>query len=170
MGTLSGFVNIGPRISFFTPSKPVPGQLVIICTWLRAAHKHISKYISLYQKTAPGSRILLVESNVPILISSYVHQRHVIGSAISVVLDTLSECGFKSVASTGEETERIQKEPTVLMNASAPKIILHTFSNGGTNTATQLLLVLNARLRCPLPLVGLLCDSCPAKGTYWKIL
>ena len=42
------------------------------------------------------------------------------------------------------------------------------FSNGGTNTATQFLFVLNERLRAPLPLYGMLYDSCPAKGTYWK--
>jgi hypothetical protein len=42
------------------------------------------------------------------------------------------------------------------------------FSNGGTNSATQLLLVLHSRLHSLLPLLGSLFDSCPAKGTYWK--
>ena len=31
-----------------------------------------------------------------------------------------------------------------------------------------MLIVLRRRLNAPLPLAGLLCDSCPAQGTYWK--
>ena len=55
--------------------------------------------------------------------------------------------------------------------------MLHTFSNGGTNTATQLLIELYHTLSnsstpgcqlTPFPLRGILLDSCPAKGTYWK--
>lgn len=75
---MNDFINIGPRTSLFTPQNPTSGQLVIICTWLGAARKHISKYIALYRKLASGARILLIESNVPILISSYVRQRDAI--------------------------------------------------------------------------------------------
>lgn len=55
------------------------------------------------------------------------------------------------------------------------KILLHTFSNGGTNTATQLLITLHEtqmgnldRTSSSLPLRGIILDSCPAKGTYMK--
>lgn len=47
-------------------------------------------------------------------------------------------------------------------------IIFHTFSNGGTNNATQLLIVLRHRLQHALPVTGILCDSGPARGTYRK--
>ena len=175
---LNDFIKIGPRTSLFTPQKPTSGQLIIICTWLGAARKHISKYIALYQKIAPGARILLIESNVPILISSYVKQRDHIKPAVSAVLDTLVECDIGTApsenteaASNGQnpvsENERHGSDPSNT-NKPTPKILLHVFSNGGTNTATQLLIVLNARLEAPLPLVGLLCDSCPAEGTYWR--
>lgn len=169
---LDQFRKIGPRTSLFTPSKPTPGQLIIICTWLGAAPKHIAKYTGLYKSIAPGARILLIESNVPILISSYNHQRDVIKPAVSVVLDTLAELDYHSATS---DTKSISNDH--LPNGSAsrtletdaqPKVLLHTFSNGGTNTATQLLLVLNSNLHSPLPLSGLVCDSCPANGTYWK--
>ncbi|KAI9788797.1 MAG: hypothetical protein M1816_006578 [Peltula sp. TS41687] len=175
---LKDLINIGPRTSLFTPLSPAPGQLIILCTWLGAARKHIAKYTSLYQDIAPAARILLIESNVPILISSYSHQRNVIKPAVDAVLDTLTQCDSRSIASKKTATSnRIQPngQPNGSMTASArstnpptPKIILHTFSNGGTNTATQLLLVLRAHLHSPFPLAGLLCDSCPANGTYWK--
>lgn len=180
---LTGFVNIGPRTSLFTPSKPTDGQLIIICTWLGAARKHIAKYATLYQKIAPGARILLIESNVGILISTYVRQRNDIKPAVSAVLDSLAECDYfpvldeESIASSTGQVLNGHCNGSIRSSRSStgtstpkphPRIILHTFSNGGTNTATQLLLVLRSRLRSPLPLAGLLCDSCPAKGTYWK--
>ena len=162
---LDGFRKIGPRTSLFTPSKPTPGQLIIICTWLGAAPKHIAKYTGLYQSIAPGARILLIESNVPILISSYAHQRDVIKAAACVVLETLDELDYHPGM---PDAKSISDDGNLEINAR-PKILLHTFSNGGTNTATQLLLVLKSRFSsCPLPLAGLACDSCPANGTYWK--
>ncbi|KAF1835912.1 hypothetical protein BDW02DRAFT_481623, partial [Decorospora gaudefroyi] len=43
---------------------------------------------------------------------------------------------------------------------------IHTFSNGGTNSATQLLIVLRKQLGYSLPVTGIMCDSGPARGTY----
>ena len=169
---LNGFRKIGPRTSLFTPSKPTPGHLIIICTWLGAASKHIAKYTGLYQSIAPGARILLIESNVPILISSYDHQRDMIKPAVSVVLDTLAEIDYHPGTSATRSISNGHlpngTRSQILETRAQPKVLLHTFSNGGTNTATQLLLVLNSKLHSPLPLSGLICDSCPANGTYWK--
>lgn len=207
---LPGFIHIGPRASLYTPSQPVNGQLVIICTWLGAKGKHIAKYTSLYQRIAPGARILLIESNVSILVSSYARQRSDIRPAAAAVMETLAECGHHdgSIGDIGIDNK--EKEPpsasehatprgtghmptttpptpppsTASSSSSStaslptttapaagtppPKLVLHSFSNGGTNTATQLLIVLQTRLDSPLPLAGLVLDSCPAKGTYWK--
>ena len=202
------FIHIGPRASLYTPPQPVDGQLVIICTWLGAKGKHIAKYTSLYQRIAPGARILLVESNVPILVSSYARQRSDIQPAASAVLDTLAECGHhdgrndigshkereatsaserptsrdtnsmptpptpppSTTSSSSSSTASLRPTTTAIAgrNTLPPKLVLHSFSNGGSNTATQLLIVLRQRLHHPLPLAGLILDSCPAKGTYWK--
>lgn len=141
------FSRLGPRISLYTPAEHEPGQLVILCTWLGAAKKHVNKYTDLHQQMAPDARILLIESTVPILVSSYPRQREAIQPAAHVVRAVLDECD----------------------GTSHPRILLHTFSNGGTNSATQLLIVLREEvLTAPLPLLGLICDSGPAKGTYWK--
>lgn len=157
------FLHIGPRASLYTPTESIPGQLIIICTWLGASRKHIAKYTTLYQRIASGARILLVESNVPILVSSYSYQRSQIQCAVSAVLDTLSESGFTIAA----KDSTVEKKPSS-SPVKPPKIILHAFSNGGTNTATQLLIELRKRLAGPLPLTGIVLDSCPAKGTYWR--
>jgi hypothetical protein len=50
----------------------------------------------------------------------------------------------------------------------APKILLHTFSNGGPISATALLLALHSQKAYPLPLIGVIMDSGPAAGYYWK--
>ena len=158
---LPDFQNIGTRTWLYTPPKPMPGHLITICTWLGASPKHISKYTSLYRRIAPGAKILLIESSVPILVSAYAHQRRMVLPAVSVVLDTLDEVGFLSTT----ESSDIEKE-----EREKPRIMLHTFSNGGTNTLTQLLITLSPHLRGtgPLPLSGILFDSAPAKGTYKK--
>jgi hypothetical protein len=177
MATLfSDFVKIGPRTSVYTPSNPTAGQLIIVCTWLGAARKHIVKYTTAYQNLAPEARILLIESDVQIITSSYKKQREVIKPAVSVVLDTLAECGYYGLPSekalTVEPSNKLESKPStsssMTVTETSPKILLHMFSNGGTNSATQFLIVLHELLHQPLPLVGLLFDSCPAKGTYWK--
>ena len=173
---LDDFVHIGPRASLYTPSKSSVGQLVILCTWLGAARKHITKYTTLYQRIAPGARILLIESNVPILVSAYARQRNQIQSAVSVVLDTISECGFldelpsssKEASSVFTEKCHPADDDATTLAGSSPKIVIHTFSNGGSNTITQLLIELRKRLPCPIPIAGIVMDSCPAKGTYWR--
>ncbi len=162
----SEFVPLGPRISLYTPEQPITGQMIIICTWLGAIPKHIAKYTDVYRGIAPGARILLIESAVPILVSSYARQRAAIVPAVTVVLAALAECSHVPLPDGNKTTDdRSNRNPSGI---SKPKIILHMFSNGGTNTATQFLLVLHERLRAPLPLSGMLYDSCPAKGTYWK--
>ncbi|OJJ96369.1 hypothetical protein ASPACDRAFT_125933 [Aspergillus aculeatus ATCC 16872] len=146
------FAPLSTRTWLSTPDKPHPGQLIIICTWLGASPKHISKYTELHRSIAPAARILLIESEVSILVSSYARQRRLIRPAVEVVLDTLAE------------TDRGHG----MSSPNMSQILLHTFSNGGTNTATQLLITLRELVSRPLPLVGLVLDSTPAKGTYWK--
>lgn len=171
------FLPLGPRISLYTPGEPTKGQLVIMFTWLGAAPKHIAKYTAVYQRIAPGARILLLESTVPILVSSYARQRAAIIPAVSAVLATLAECSYPSGMSDNKtpaeehsihDVDRSASRISSEKNNPTLKILLHMFSNGGTNTATQFLFVLNERLRSPLPLSGMLYDNCPAKGTYWK--
>lgn len=138
---------IDPLTTLFTPETPNQSELIILCTWLGALPKHTSKYIALYQAVAPHTPILHLASNIWSLTARYDLQRQKVQDAVSVVLRTLSEA-------EGAHT--------------APKILIHTFSNGGTNAITQLLIVLQEKRGMSLPVHSILCDSGPAKGEYWK--
>jgi hypothetical protein len=138
-------------MSLFTPPNPAPGQLVILCTWLGALPKHIKKYILTHRTIAPRSRILLVQSDVGIVTSTYPTQRRAIKPAVQAVWTVLGECG--------QDNDEAPPKP---------QILIHTFSGGGTNSATQILLELGEQRGTSLPVVGILCDSGPAKGDYWK--
>lgn len=145
-----GFEHIGIRTWLYTPENANAGELVIICSWLGAMPQYITKYISLHQQIAPRTRILLIESNIRILASPYIYQRAAIQPAVEVVRDSMLLAA------------------TAFKNPVPPKILLHAFSNGGANSATQLLLALRKQVREPLPLIGLVLDSSPARVRYWR--
>ena len=111
------FSALGPRMSLFVPPNPTAGELIILCTWLGAAKKHIAKYVGEYRKIAPYTRILLVESSVWIITAPYVRQWEEIKPAAQVVYAVLDEHGYGAVRSTAR-----------------PKILIHTFSNGGKSS------------------------------------
>ncbi|KAH7095619.1 indole-diterpene biosynthesis protein-like protein PaxU [Paraphoma chrysanthemicola] len=138
------FFPLGPRISLYTPEHHVPGELIILCTWLGAALKHINKYIQMHCTIAPNARILLIQSDVSIVTSSYSSQAKLIVPAVQAVEAVLAEC------------------------TSSPKILVHTFSNGGPSNLTQLLLALHSSRHQALPITGLILDSGPAVGKYAK--
>ena len=178
--SLADFIVIGPRTFLYTPPKPRPGQLVILCTWLGAARRHIAKYTALYRYVAPDARILLIESSVSILTSTIVSQQRIteFAPAAAAVLDTLVECQHRSSHDPEEPADgrRDNKDTSAQNNRTPPssifakpQIILHVFSNGGMSSTTNLLRVLRSRMREPLALTGLIFDSCPGKGaSYWQ--
>lgn len=145
---LNGFIELGANIQIFTPPNPEVGQLVILATWLGAADKHIAKYTALHQKLFPNARILLLKSIISTMITSYKKQEKDMEPAASAVHEILEECAGNPQAK--------------------PRILLHMFSNGGLNSGTQLLLVLNRKRGQPMPVVGLICDSAPTGAGYWK--
>jgi hypothetical protein len=165
------FSSLGSRMSLFVPPDSAAGELIVLCTWLGAGKKHIAKYVGEYRKIAPRARILLIESSVWIVTARYSRQREAIKPAVDAVRVVLDECGYNGLKST-----------------TKPKIVIHTFSNGGkffstriliapvliliflvgTNSATQLLIVLRKQLDYLVPISSITCDSGPARGAYWK--
>lgn len=178
--SLADFIPIAPGTFLYTPPKPTPGQLIILCTWLGAARKHIAKYTALYRRIAPNARVLLIESSFGNLHSAFIVRQRAIkfAPAAAAVLDTLAECEHRSPSHPKESANgRFDDEKTnsrIWQSTPSsghphPKTILHIFSNGGMNSATHLLRVLRSRMDEPLALTGILFDSCPGKGTsYWQ--
>lgn len=133
-----GFDRLSPIIHLHKPSTQ-SNDLIIICTWLGAAAKHASKYIALYREVAPEANILIIESTLVGLISTYSSQRRALASALPVV--------------------------QAAAEADNAKTMLHVFSNGGSSNAVQLAEALGQ----PLHLTqGMLLDSCPSNGAYWR--
>jgi hypothetical protein len=147
----TSFSNLSRNVSLFTPRDAGKGQLVIICTWMGAAPKHVAKYSAAYRKIAPTSRILVINCGMEILTTSFPKQRESQAPAVEVIQAVLDESAQEAVNKKG-----------------ATQILLQVFSSGGANSATHLLTALNERLKAPLPLTGLICDSAPARGTYWR--
>ncbi|KAI4664180.1 uncharacterized protein J4E79_003682 [Alternaria viburni] len=159
----SSFSKLGPRISLYTPPSHATGELIVLCTWLGAARKHIDKYIAVYLTIAPNAKILLIQSDVTSVTSSYPAQNKAIIPAVEAVRSVLSDCTYTP-------STNVPSSPTAnaTKTHTTPKILFHTFSNGGPISATALLLALHAQKSTPLPITGIIMDSGPAAGYYWK--
>ena len=178
--SLADFIALGPRTFLYTPPLPRSGQLIILCTWMGAARKHIAKYATLYRCVAPSARILLIESSVSALSNAFVRRQRArdFAAAAAAVKDTLAECEHRHPrhpTQTGEGSiddgmlSRRNRGTIPSTTHVEPQILLHIFSNGGMNSATHLLRFLRSDMDEPLALRGLIFDSCPGKGTsYWQ--
>lgn len=136
-----------------------PPALIILCTWLGGATtKRIEKYTQGYHRLWPHSRILLIRTSI----SEYLVQ-----STTSL---------HRKLRPANREIRRLvpgsQRQDKILSRSEDGEIILHIFSQGGSNTATQLLESMNAILSTlghegPMPLRQLVLDSCPGDpGIY----
>lgn len=139
--------------------KGYPPALIILCTWLGGATtKRIEKYTQGYHRLWPHSRILLIRTSI----SEYLVQ-----STTSL---------HRKLRPANREIRRLvpesQRQDKILSRSEDGEIILHIFSQGGSNTATQLLESMNAILSTlghegPMPLRQLVLDSCPGDpGIY----
>lgn len=110
-------------------------DVVILCTWFRALPKHIAKYVESHQQRSPQAQILVIESTVgDMMYTPYSVQRE----RLSPVVDILK--GF---------------------NAMNQEILMHVFSNGGSNTAVQLAEAWRSSQSTPFPAASIVFDSCP---------
>lgn len=131
-----------------------PPSLIILCTWLGGAtSKRIERYTQQYHNIWPSSSILLIRTNLTdYLTRSEKSLRRKLRPAHReirrIAIDTCSDPA--------------KPKPTTIDGG----ILLHIFSQGGTNIATHLVTSLNSILRflgreIPLPLRQITLDSCP---------
>lgn len=144
------------RAEWIRPSgKGQPPALIILCTWLGGATtKRIEKYTEGYHRLWPCSRILLIRTTLTeYLVQSTTSLRRRLRPAHHEI----RRLGL-------ERQSQPQDKPT--SEPERGEIILHVFSQGGTNIATQLFESMNAILstlgqKGPLPLRQIVLDSCP---------
>lgn len=154
--------KLSPRISLYTPEPPdQEDQLVILCGWADAQRKHITKYIQLHRAITPGASILLIQTSSMDLFQPYTWQRAALKPAAQYIVgNALADRHLISSSDDGGQTQQGQGQKKT-------KILLHLCSNGGSLTATQLLLLLRGMIHAPLPLIGIIMDSAPDSGGYY---
>ncbi|KAK5685451.1 hypothetical protein LTS10_003530 [Elasticomyces elasticus] len=140
---LPGFTRLAPNASLYRPdaqsaaidSKDAAPQTIVFCAWFRALPKHIAKYTAAYQTRYPAAQTLLIQSYVADMIfSSHAAQRKQLRPAVDVL---------KAAQADGH------------------RILLHVFSNGGTNSSVQLAHAWRDAMQSPLPATAVALDSCP---------
>jgi hypothetical protein len=142
---MEGFLKLTSTISIHDPSAPSETNcptksvsLVILCTWMGAAPRQISKYTDGYRKLFPKASILLIESSLP----DMTHR------------------------SQAAQQERLKPACEVIANnlpGGGQQTVLHAFSNGGAQTATQLAERL-WREYGSVPFTRTIFDSCPGRN------
>jgi len=126
-----------PSTEQITPTKYSSSpSLIILCTWVAAQPKHISRYIDHYQRCFPNASILIIQTSL-------------------YQMTFLTDKGHQN---------RIKIVTDIICNQNGT-VHLHGFSNGGAVTISQLLCALPSSNR-QNTFSALVLDSCPGRGTY----
>lgn len=145
------FEAIGDGISYFRQPHRKNNRdgpsLVVLCTWMSAARKHISKYTQQYRQQYPDADILVVESGVAEMVyRSNSSQQIWLQPARDVLLSHTSQH---------------------LQGHDQRQAVLHVFSNGGSQCAIQLATSLPEPIRLHA-FSAIIFDSCPGTATYQR--
>jgi len=146
------FETIGRDISYFrqpqeNASHDDPVSLVVLCTWMSAHRKHITKYTQQYRQQYPAADILVVESGVADMVYRTRKSQQVrLRPAREVLLSHATDAG---------------------QDHGQRKVVLHVFSNGGAQCAIQLVMGLPPRFR-RYDFSAIVFDSCPGTATYTR--
>jgi hypothetical protein len=120
-------------------------SLIVLCTWMSAHRKHISKYTSQYRQKYPSAELLVIESSIADIVYRTNKSQQ---DRIRLARDIL--------------TSHLAATPKSQQN---PQVLLHVFSNGGAQAAVQLATSLPATHR-PKAFSAIIFDSCPGEATY----
>lgn len=114
-------------------------EMIILCSWFRALPKHVAKYVDAHRQRYPQAHILVLESTVgDMMYTPYSVQRDRLSSVLDIV---------KGFATAKHE------------------ILLHVFSNGGSNSAVQLAEAWHSSQSSPFPATSIVLDSCPGSSS-----
>nr|OQO31339.1 hypothetical protein B0A51_02113 [Rachicladosporium sp. CCFEE 5018] len=139
------FISLEDGISYLQQPSPAspqdPVSLIVLCTWMSAPHRPISKYIAPYRTLYPSADILVVETPAQdAIITSLSARRRILQPAVDVIA---------KYAETDEPSHTI----------------LHAFSNGG-GACGVLLASMLAPARQPNAWKAVILDSCPGTFEY----
>ena len=126
-----------------TISEATPA-LLILSTWMDASPRHIAKYIAGYRIIYPKAALVVITNAMPdVTYRREKVQRDRLRPVLAIVE------GMQSESSTPNS-----------------RMLLHIFSNGGVNQACTLAKMYREEHSAPLPVTGMILDSCPGKPDY----
>lgn len=150
----------GATIATFASLGPAAPKLIILITWMDAAPRHILKYVASYRNLYPTSRLLLIRSSAPDWFwRSKRIQRSRIEPGIAVIKSACRGHGLNSQSNRGSLTHSVSPP-------RRPEILLHVFSNGGSQQACSLFRTYLEHTSGTLPPHVTVFDSCPGNGTF----
>ena len=114
-----------------------PGAIVML-SWGQAPAKNIVKYTNRYKSLYPTSRILLIKTPFSdMILHTETSQKDILDPAV-----------------------------TILSRISNPRLLVHTFSNGGTYKLCELAKAYQRTNKTILPIKALIFDSAPGKPQF----
>jgi hypothetical protein len=147
-------VALSDKITLYRPTSiqtPTPSNdedegpdLIIICAWFRALPKYTAKYLAAHHNRYPQAQILLLRSNIgDMQHTPYSAQRKRMLPVVRII----------------ESLPPHKNDPIM------KKILLHIFSNGGSNSAVQLASAWRQTHSTPLPISAMVLDSAPGSSS-----
>ncbi|KAJ8072118.1 hypothetical protein PM082_015676 [Marasmius tenuissimus] len=158
--TLDGFVAIGEGIYLRKPTTTTTGRdqdpnVILIFGWMGAKLGHLQKYTKVHEEMYPDATQVVVRNEPGFFLSREATRQRNLRPVVEV-LEAVG-CIPKNRKENGETTR--------------PRILIHSFSNGGASQLYTLAKLLQSRGIAPLsytpttkPISALIIDSSPASG------
>lgn len=131
--------HIPPAITQIPSSDRKAPPLILMCTWTAAQNRHIVRYTSIYHTLFPSSCILLVTT-------------------------TAKDPCFRS---SQQKQQRLT--PAINCIKSSDKILMHIFSEGGSNKACELAEGYYKSIKKRLPVSAICLDSTPGRPRFFRL-
>ena len=156
---IPNFHHVAPSIHVYTPpSFYIPSwvshkqsqapSLVLLCTWTGAQNRHIAKYTAHYQSLFPTTRIMVIATTAKDLCFRNSRQKQ---ERLRPAVRRISSLEYLHASGT---------------NAG---ILLHVFSEGGSNKACELAEAYYNIIGKRLPVAALCLDSTPGHPEYRRL-
>ncbi|KAH7130417.1 hypothetical protein B0J11DRAFT_392040, partial [Dendryphion nanum] len=147
---IPGFTSVAPTIwecpastnLSSTISQAESPDLILLFSWTGASGKHVSKYTRQYQFLFPMSRIMVITTSIKDLILR---------------------------SSTKRQSRLLPAIGRILSYGNLNRILVHAFSEGGSNKATELAEVYRIKTGQRLPCAALCLDSTPGMPRYLRL-
>ncbi|KAM3536354.1 hypothetical protein MY4038_000512 [Beauveria bassiana] len=166
-----GFMQrLSPSVTYYEPttstiasgssnSRADP-ELILLSTWMGARENHIAKYVQGYRVIFPTSRILVAQCPFTHVVMPFLAWTQ-IRPAVPIL---------KAVVES-ETRQKVKDDDSSVLtgNSTAPRVLIHAFSNGGISSTLFLYNALKRSLggKFTLPQHVFIFDSCP--GTFrWR--